>query len=279
MNPAHQHVAGQQPPKKPSAVKDLFDGAGYLLRGMGWMARHPAQWLFGLIPALIVLVVYGAALIFLAFNLGDLAGWVTGFADGWSDAARTSARVVAGIAIYGSAVFLAVITFTAVTLLVGDPFYEAIAVRVEESQGGAPPDPDVPLLVSIGRAIKDAVVLGLVALAFAVVFFAAGFLPVVGQTVVPVIAALVSGYFLTGELTSVAMDRRGLLRRERFARMRRNRSLVVGFGTATFVTFLVPFGAVLAMPGAVAGATLLARARLADEPQVTAGGMDAVGYR
>jgi CysZ protein len=256
---------------RPSAFKDLFNGVGYLLRGIGWTARNPAPWLFGLIPALIVLAAYVAGLVTLAFYLDDLAGWVTPFADGWSDGARTSARVVAGIAIYGAALFHAVLTYTAVTLLVGDPFYEAIAVRVEESQGGAPPDPDVPLLVQIGRALKDALLLGLVALLFAVVFFAAGFLPILGQTVVPVVAALVSGYFLAGELTSIALERRGLRRRERFARLKENRALTVGFGTATFVMFLIPLGAVFAMPGAVAGATLLARERLADDPQVTGG--------
>lgn len=256
---------------KPAAFKDLFNGVGYLLRGIGWTARNPAQWLFGLIPALLVLAAYAAGLVTLAFYLDDLADWVTPFANGWSEATRATAHVVAGIAIYGAAVFLAVLTFTAVTLLVGDPFYEAIAVRVEESQGGAPPEPDVPLLVQIGRALKDALILGLVALLFAVVFFAAGFLPVVGQTVVPVIAALVSGYYLAGELTSIALERRGLLRKERFARLKANRALAVGFGAATFVVFLIPLGAVFAMPGAVAGATLLARERLADAPAVTGG--------
>ncbi|WP_243710829.1 EI24 domain-containing protein [Actinomadura sp. KC216] len=262
------YVPAQTPPTgQPSGVKDLFNGVGYLLRGIAWMARHPAQWLFGLIPALIVLTVYVTALVFLAFQIDDLAGWVTGFADDWSDTPRTWARIVAGTAIYGAALFLAVLTFTAVTLLVGDPFYEAIAVRVEESQGGAPPEPDVPLIVQIGRAIKDAVLLGAVALTFAVVFFVCGFLPVVGQTVVPLVAALVSGYFLAGELTSVALERRGIRRTERFARLKANRPLAIGFGVATLLVFLVPLGAVLAMPGAVAGGTLLARERLADPPQ------------
>ncbi|OLT18502.1 hypothetical protein BJF79_17290 [Actinomadura sp. CNU-125] len=245
-----------------SRFKDLFTGASYLLRGIGWVARHPLQWLFGLIPALIVLVVYGTALGFLVYNIGDVASWVTWFADGWGETVRTATRVIAGIAVLGASVFLAILTFTAVTLLVGDPFYEAIAVRVEESQGGAPPEPDVPLMTQIGRAIKDALLLGLVALGFALLFFAGGFIPGVGQTVVPVVAACVSGYFLAGELSSVAMERREVLRKERFARMKANRPLVIGFGVATFALFLVPFGAVLAMPGAVAGATLMVRERL-----------------
>ncbi|WP_018653379.1 EI24 domain-containing protein [Actinomadura flavalba] len=258
-------------PQRPSKLKDLFTGVGYLFRGIGWTARHPGQWLFGLIPAVIVLVFYVAALGTLAFNLDGLAGWVTPFADDWAEGARTTVRVVAGLAIFGASVFVAILLFTALTLLVGDPFYSKIAERVEESQGGAPPEPDVPLLTSIGRAVKDSLLLGVIAVAFGLVFFVLGFLPVVGQTVVPVVAACVSGYFLAGELTANAMERRGLLRRDRFALLKRNRPLAVGFGAATFVTFLIPLGAVLAMPGAVAGATLMTRERLATGSQVKGG--------
>jgi CysZ protein len=75
----------------------------------------------------------------------------------------------------------------------------------------------------------------------------------------------VSGYFLTLELTSIPLERRGLRRRDRFALLRRNRALAVGFGASVFVVFLIPLGALIAMPGAVAGGTLLARERLADQ--------------
>jgi CysZ protein len=90
-----------------------------------------------------------------------------------------------------------------------------------------------------------------------------------------VIAACVSGYFLTGELTAIALERRGLMRRDRFALLKRHRALAVGFGAATLVVFLIPLGAVLAMPGAVAGATLLARERLAVNPLVNEGDISA----
>jgi CysZ protein len=246
------------------AISDFFEGVGYLFRGLGWIARRPGQWLFGLIPALIVLALYGTALGLLAWNLADLVGWLTPFADDWSDGMRRTARVVTGIAIFGAALFVALLTFTAVTLLIGDPFYERISKRVEDSQGGAPPEPDVPWATALARAIEDTVLLALVALAFAVVFFVGGFIPLIGQTVVPVVAAFVSGYFLAGELISVALERRGVVRRERFALMKANRPLVLGMGVATVVVFLIPLGAVLAMPGAVAGGTLLVRERLAD---------------
>jgi CysZ protein len=247
---------------------------GYLGRGLAWVAKRPKQYFFGLIPAFIVLVLFGTALVFLGIYAGDLAEWITPFADDWSSGLRSSVRVFAALAIFGTGAFLSVILFTAVTLLIGEPFYESIAVRVEESQGGAPPDPDVPLLIQILRGVRDAIVIGLMALGFAVVFFALGFVPIVGQTVVPVVAACVTGFFLAGELTAIALERRGLRRKDRFVLLRRHWLLVVGFGAATVVLFLIPLGAVFAMPGAVAGGTLLARERLLAQEK---GGLSASG--
>ncbi|MCP2335151.1 EI24 domain-containing protein [Actinomadura rupiterrae] len=256
--PAGQHV----PVVRGRGLKDFGSGVVYFLRGLAWVARRPGKWLFGLIPALIVLVFYAVLLGSLAWNLDGAARWVTPFADHWSSGLRTTTHVVAGIALFGAAAFLSVLTFTALTLLVGDPFYERIAVAVEDSMGGAPPEPDVPLLTQIARALKDALILGLYAVGFGALFFVLGFLPVVGQTVVPVVAACVSGYFLAGELSAVMLERRGLRRRDRFALLKAHRSLAVGFGASAFVVFLIPLGAVLAMPGAVAGGAILVRERL-----------------
>jgi uncharacterized protein involved in cysteine biosynthesis len=247
------------------ALRDVVTGVAYLARGLGWTARHPRWWLFGLIPALVALVLYLLAFVLLAVYVGDLAETATPFADRWSDGPRQAVRIIAGLGIVGAGAFVAVVTFTALTLLIGGPFYERLAVRVEDSAGGAPPEVDVPVVTQLLRGLGDAIVVGTIALLLAVLFFVLGFLPVIGQTVVPVTAACVSGYFLAGELTALALERRGLRRRERFALLRRARPLAVGFGAATFVMFLIPFGVVFAMPGAVAGGTLLARERLTTE--------------
>ncbi|WP_433175853.1 EI24 domain-containing protein [Actinoallomurus sp. CA-150999] len=244
-------------------MRDLVDGIRYFLRGMGWVARRPRQWLFGLIPALIVLVVYVVALVVLARYDWDLAKAMSPFADHWSKGLRDATRGLIAVLVFGAAVMIAVVTFTAVTLIVGDPFYESLSERVEESAGGVPPEARVSLLRQLARAIVDAIIVGSVTALFAVLFFALGFIPAIGQTVVPVVAAFVSGYFLTFELTSIALERRGVRRRERFALLRRDKWLVLGFGVTVFVVFLIPLGAVLTMPGAVAGGTLLARERLA----------------
>jgi CysZ protein len=244
-------------------VRDFVAGVRYFARGLGWVARRPGQWLFGLIPALIVLIAYAVGLIFLGVYLSDLVTAASPFADHWSTAARDTVRVLMGISLYGATVMIAIVTFAGVTLVVGEPFYERISGNVEESAGGLPPEADVPMWRQIWRGLGDALVVGLITGLFGVLFLVLGFLPVVGQTVVPVVAGCVSGYFLTLELTSIALERRGLRRRARFALLRRNRALSAGFGSAVFVVFLIPLGAVVAMPGAVAGGTLLARERLA----------------
>ena len=50
--------------------------------------------------------------------------------------------------------------------------------------------------------------------------------------------------------------------------MRGRRARILGFGVATQLCFLVPLGAIITMPAAVAGATVLARSLLetADAP-------------
>ena len=248
----------------PGRVTDFFAGVRYFARGLGWVARRPRQWLVGLVPALIVLVAYIIGLMFLGIHDADLAKVVSPFADHWSSGLRDVTRVLIAVLTFGAALMLAIVTFTGVTLIVGEPFYESISGRVEESAGGLPPETRTPLRRQLVRGVGDAAIVGALTGLFAVFFFCLGFIPAVGQTVVPVIAACVSGYFLTLELTSIALERRGLRRRARFAVLRRNRALSVGFGVAVFVVFLIPLGAVLAMPGAVAGGTLLARDRLAE---------------
>ncbi|MEU7255860.1 EI24 domain-containing protein [Streptomyces rimosus] len=240
-------------------MRDLVAGTGYLEKGQRWVARHGRWWGFGLIPALITLVLYAAALGALAFYAGDLAAWATPFADGWGSPWQGLLRGLFVALLFAGGLLLSVLTFTAVTLLVGDPFYEALAEQVEKSEGGGPPDPGLPLWRELWISLKDSVHVLVRAAGFGVLFFVLGFLPVVGQTVVPAIGFCVSGFFLTVELTSVAMQRRGIPVRERLRMLRGRKGLAVGFGTPLVLAFLVPFVAVFLMPGAVAGATLLVR--------------------
>lgn len=242
-----------------SALRDLMAGLGYLGRGQRWVARHGRWWGFGLLPALITLVLYAAALTALVVWAGDVVAWATPFANGWDAAWRSALRGLVAVLLFGGGLLLAVLTFTAVALLVGEPFYEALAERVEVTEGGGPQRARLPLWREVATAIGESLHVLARAAGFGLLLFVLGFLPLVGQTVVPVAGFCVSGFFLALELTAVAFQRRGVPVRERVALLRGRLPLALGFGVPLVLLFLVPVAAVLLMPGAVAGATLLVR--------------------
>jgi CysZ protein len=228
-------------------------------RGLGLLLRSPKLLLLGLIPAVLSGALYLTALIFLLDFLPSLARRVTWFADDWSETWRDLLHVLAGAGLLGIAALLGILTFTAVTLLIGDPFYERISELVEHRYGGVPDEVQVGFWRSLRRSLADSLRLITLSVLIGLPLFLLGFLPVVGQTVIPVLGATVGGWLLAVELTGVPFQRRGQRLRHRRAALRQHRPLVLGFGVAVFCSFLIPLGAILLMPAAIAGATLLAR--------------------
>jgi CysZ protein len=244
------------------AVRQFGVGAGLLGRGLGLCLRSPRLLVLGIIPALIAGLLYAAALTALIVFVGDLSEAVTWFADDWSAFWRDLMRVLAGLALIGVSGLLGVLTFTAVTLLIGDPFYEQISRLVEGRFGGVPGEVEVEWWRSLGRSLVDSLRLIGLSILFGAGLLILGLIPVVGQTVVPVLGGAIAGWLLAVELTGVPFQRRGKRLRDRRATLKANRPLTLGFGVAVFACFLIPLGAVLLMPAAVAGAALLSRRAL-----------------
>lgn len=240
-------------------MRDFGAGFGYLMKGQRWVARHGRWFGFGLLPGLVTLVLYAAALAGLVAFADDLVAWATPFADDWSSPWQGTFRGALTALLFVLGLFLSVITFTAVTLLVGQPFYESLSEHVDRTEGGDVPTSGLPLWRELWISARDSLRILLRVLLCGVLLFACGFIPVAGQTVVPLIGFCVSGFFLTQELTAVAMQRRGIDLKRRLRLLRSRRAAVLGFGVPLVLAFLVPFVAVLLMPGAVAGATLMAR--------------------
>lgn len=259
-------------------MRDLVAGIRHLADGQRWVLRHGRWFGFGLLPALITLVGYAAALVVLAFWADDAAAWATPFADGWSSPWQGLFRGLLTAVLFGGGLLLAVLTFAAVTLLVGQPFYESLAERVDVTEGGAPDAPDMALWREFWISARDSLRVLVRVAAWGIALFALGFIPFVGQTVVPAVGFCVSGFFLALELTAVAFQRREVPLRERLRLLRGRMMLTLGFGVPLVLLFLVPLVAVFAMPGAVAGATLLVR-DLLPAPQPEADGAPAPEQR
>ncbi|MFJ2646761.1 EI24 domain-containing protein [Streptomyces sp. NPDC087420] len=254
---------------------DIGVGFGYLMKGQRWVAGHGRWFGFGLLPGLVTLLLYAAVLVGLSYGGDDLTTWATPFADDWSSPWQGLFRGFLVVLLFALVLFLAVIAFTAVTLLVGQPFYESLSEAVDRAEGGEVPESGLPLWRELWISARDSLrILARVAL-YGVLLFAAGFIPVVGQTVVPAIGFCVSGFFLTEELVAVALQRRRIDLKARLALLRGRRMLTLGFGVPLTLAFLIPVVAIFLMPGAVAGATLMARDLI--EPERELGPVPAPG--
>lgn len=258
-DPARSAPTPAPAPPAPGLVRDALTGVRFLGRGFGMWVTSPRLMFLGAIPALLVGIVYLAGIVVLIVNLDTVVVWATPFANAWAEPLIVSTRVAAALVFVIVAALFAVYTFTAVTLVVGDPFYERIWRDVEQRLGNAPAELDQSLLRAIGRAIGDGIRLLIPAVGVGILLLACGFIPLVGPIVGATVGALFGGWLLVVELTGFAFDARGFTLRQRRQALRSRRAVAVGFGAASYLIFLVPFAAIVAMPAAVAGAAMLSR--------------------
>ena len=239
-------------------MRDFVTGVRYFGRGLGLLASRPRLLVAGVLPAIVTAAILLGALIALIANLGHLSALVTPFAAHWPAGWRAAARFTAGLALAGVAVSLGLIGFTAVTVTVGGPFYEHIAERIEDELGVTRGHVSLPGRKLFLLGVRDGIVLLLRSLMFTIVLFIAGFLPVVGQSVVPVLGALATAWFMALEVVAVPFYRRGIGLRQRTAVLRRRRMLAVGLCLPAALLCMIPLAAIVVMPVAFAGGVLVA---------------------
>jgi CysZ protein len=212
----------------------------------------------GLIPGAITALLLLGVFVSIAIWVDD---WARAIAAGVTHDSTPNGLLVGiiAVAIIGGGALLAIFTFTALTLLIGQPFFEAIANAVAPGAGLAFDADEEPWWRSTLRGVKEGLGLLAFGLAVGVCGFALGLIPVVGAPVAFVLAAVVGGSLLSLELTAYPLSRVGIVRlRERRALMAARRPLALGFGVTCYLVCLVPLGAVFSMPSLVAGATMLA---------------------
>jgi CysZ protein len=235
-------------------IGEFFTGAGTLFRGFGMWKSHTHLMALGLIPAFIAWGILLISVIPLLIWLGPIADWMTPFADEWTEPWQSGLRFGVGAVIVIAALVLSAAVFTALTLTIGDPFYQRIWRGVERSLGEEPAG-KTGFWTTVGEGIR-LVMLGIL---IAVLTLVIGFIPAVGGVAASVLGIVLNGRLLARELASRAFDARGLSTLSRSETLGAGRARVIGFGVATQLCFLVPFGAIVTMPAAVAGSTLLAR--------------------
>ena len=239
-----------------SVLAEALGGASLLARGFVLVFTRRRLFLLGALPPLITSVIFLALLITEIGNLDrvipDYPTWV---------------RVLIGIGAVGGSMLIMVLVFTAVTLAIGGPAYEKISDLVERELGNPPREVEEPMVRSMGRSARQSIGLLVVSLAGAIVFALLGLVPILGQTVIPVLSAGFGSWMLIIELIATPFQRRGLLRiADRRSAMAGRRARTLGFAVPTFLLMGIPFISVLAFPAAAAGATMLARDLLRSDP-------------
>lgn len=245
-------------------MREFFSGVSILGRGVRMYLTAPGIMWPGILPALIVFAVYLTGIIVLVFNLDGLVRLTDPLFADIDRAIRLLVQAVVGIAVLGLALVLFVFTFTAVTLAVGDPFYERIWRKTESLVGSPPQELAIGFWTRFGRTLADTLRLLALTVLVSLLVLLIGLIPLVGTVLGAVLGALVGGWFLTLELSGFAFEARGLRLRDRRRALGARRARTLGFGVATYLLFLVPFLAIVVMPAAVAGATLLSRDALGE---------------
>ena len=243
-------------------LRNFFSGVGFLGKGFRAYATSPRLMWLGVLPALIVGLVFAVTIVVLGMNFDGLVDLATPFARGWEF--EPLVRIVAGLSIVAISVIILVYTYVAITLAIGAPFYERIWRSVESRLGDAPAERIEGFWRPLWRGFGNGIGLFAATLLASILVLALGFIPIAGQLIAPVLGALFGGWFLTLELTGYACDARGLRLRDRRRLLGVRRSRTLGFGVATYLLFLVPLAVIFVMPAAVAGATLLARDALVE---------------
>lgn len=252
-------------------LRDVAVGFACLGRGLVHVASHPRLFLLGALPGLLASILLFGGVFVLARSSAPLAAWLTPWASAWHPFVADLLRGLVAVLLTIVGALVAVLTFGAVTMTVGAPFFDAISERVDRDCGDLREVPPLTAWQSIRRGAADAVEGLAFSLLVAVVVFAVGLIPVVGQLASPVVGVLTGGWLLSMELLQPSFERRGLRRlKDRRAWARRFLPVALGFGVPVYLCLMVPVLGIVVFPGAVAGATLVTRA-IRQEPGLARG--------
>lgn len=211
----------------------------------------------GLLPGIVTALLFGGGVVMLLMRASTWAESVTARLTGDATPNRLLVALLM-VAMIGGAVLLIVYTFTAVTLLIGQPIFEHLSDRVGDAIGLPPRPSGGAWWRSALQGVRESLALIALGAVTGIALFAIGLVPIIGGATAFALGALVGGRFLALELTAYPLGRVGVhTLAERRAALRARRPLVVGFGVTCYLACLVPLGAVFFMPALIAGATHL----------------------
>lgn len=242
-------------------VRDFCEGVRLYWHGFRAWSRDPKLMVLGIIPGLITWAIFIAVFAGMWFWLDDTARWASGLIT--DDAFLGGLLAMAfAFAVFAGALLLVVYAFVSITSVVGQPFFEKLSHSIDDQLGPVPAGPEWPWWRNAIRGIGEGLRLFALQAPISVCIFLIGLVPVVGTITSWTLGALVGGWFVALEFTSIPFERRGMVLKQRRKALGSRRALTLGFGSMAFIMSILPPFAVATMPVAVSAGTLLARRAL-----------------
>jgi CysZ protein len=240
------------------------------VEGLGVLRRERSLWKLASVPFLLCAVALLATFAGVVTHVGELHA----FASGWLPSLEAHAwyawfwvapgRVVlwlAGLLLFAGLAGVIMVAALLLANLLASPFLDALARRVEALVTGEAEEATTEgWLAPVregGRAALEELRRAAFFLAVQLGLFLVGLLPG-GQVVAAPAMVLVAVLFLPLDYASYTLDRRRVTFREKRRWVLARIPLMLGYGSAAFVTCLIPGLNLLAMPVLVVGGTLLA---------------------
>ncbi len=238
------------------AAKDIqpISGASYFFQGFQ-LIRQPGLRTFVLIPLLVNLLLFGGAFYYLYLQLGDLINWMMSYVPSFLDWLRYLIWPVAVL----SVLFVFSFLFTTLANIIAAPFNGLLAEKVElyltgqplKDEGALAMVKDVPR--SIGREFAKLRYYLPKALGCLILFL----IPLVGQTLAPLLWFLLSCWMMSVQYVDYGFDNHKVSFSQMIETMKQKRTNNLSFGLMVTLFSAIPFVNLLVMPVAVCGGTAM----------------------
>jgi len=236
-------------------MQDLFKGANYLLRGFSLINKKGIRH-FAYIPMAINTLLFGFAI---WLSMSEFDTWIHNMIPTWIPEWLLGWLMWIIWPLFAGLLLITIFfTFSIIANILAAPFNGPLAEAVEIKLLGKPPEG-----MDWAEIVKDAPSMiwnEIRKLAYVIMWmiplFILSWVPVL-NIVAPVLWILFSSWMLAIDYHDYPMGNHLLKFPQQRELLRQNRSLALGFGSATLAATMIPIVNFLVIPAAVAGATAL----------------------
>ena len=248
----------QPDPRTGSAIRRLFRGGGYLMKGWKFVfSKHPTLVAYCAAPVIISLLTITAVVALLGYYYNDIMASLWDRPEAWY---LVVLWYVVKVFVFLLMLMLGYVAFFVTQSILSSPFNDILTERVEMLAIGKEPPPFT--LARFTKSIAVTLVHTVVKLSIYVFFMVpliliGWIIPVVGPVISSVGGFIITAYFVSYDQMDFAMARREWSFGRKIRAVTKNLSLTFGFGGSMAGILFIPILGILFIPLAAVGGTLL----------------------